>query len=148
MATINKVILVGNVGNVDFKEFDNGGKIVNMSLATAENYQKDGEWVSKTEWHRCTCGIPGIVERANNINKGDSLYVEGSIQTRKWTDKEGSEKEIKEIKLTTVRVVSKKRTEGEYQESAPVKGSKPAPKKSKPKTAAAVVDAMDDEMPF
>ena len=109
MATINKVILVGNVGSVDFKEFDNGGKIVNMSLATADNYKKDGEWVSRTEWHRCSCGIPGIVERANNINKGDSLYVEGSIQTRKWTDKDGSEKEIKEIKLTTVRVISKKR---------------------------------------
>lgn len=148
MATVNRVILVGNVGSVDFKEFDNGGKIVNMSIATADNYKKDGEWISNTEWHRCTCGIPGIVERANNIGKGDTVYIEGTLKTRKWNDKEGNEREVKEIFINSIKVVSKKRNEGEYQEAAPIKGSKPAPKKSKPKTAAAVVDAMDDEMPF
>jgi len=108
MSTINKVILLGNVGNVEVKTFDNGGKIVNINLATSESYKKGDEYVDKTEWHRCVFSIPGITERAEKINKGDKIYVEGIIQTRAWTSKEGENKESKEIFCLSLKVMSRK----------------------------------------
>tara|TARA_R110002020_G_scaffold58337_6_gene159848 strand:- start:2107 stop:2535 length:429 start_codon:yes stop_codon:yes gene_type:complete len=142
MATINKVILVGNVGSVDVKEFDNGGKIVNISIATSEGYKKDGEWVNITEWHRCSSGIPSIVERSSNVNKGDVLYVEGSLKTRKWTSKEGEERETKEINFVSMRTINKKYDN--QTEEAPV--VKKTTKKTTKK--AAVVETVDDDLPF
>jgi single-strand DNA-binding protein len=97
MSTINKVILLGNVGSVDVKEFDGGKKLVQVSLATSESYKKGDEYVNKTEWHRCIFAIPNLADRAVNIKKGDKIYVEGSVSTNSWTSKEGEKKENKEI---------------------------------------------------
>lgn len=107
MSTINRVTLLGNVGNVEVKEFDKGRKLVQVSLATSESYKKGDDWVDKTEWHRCIFGIPNLAERASNIQKGDKLYVEGAIQTNSWTDKEGNERSTKEINCTMFRTFLK-----------------------------------------
>lgn len=138
--SVNKVILLGNVGSIDVKSFDNGGKIVNISVATTESYKKGEEWINKTEWHRCSCGIPAVVERADRINKGDMVYIEGSIVTRTW-EKEGEKKESKEISFNTIRVINRNKSE---EESFVPKSD------AKPKSAKQVLDSMDDsdDLPF
>ena len=120
MSTINRVTLLGYVGNVEVKEFDKGRKLVQVSLATSESYKKGDEWVDKTEWHRCIFGIPNLAERASNIKKGDKVYLEGAIQTNSWTDKEGNERSTKEINCTMFRTFLKN------------KNAEGAPKKAEP----------------
>lgn len=139
--SVNKVILLGNVGSVDVKSFDNGGKIVNISVATTESYKKGEEWINKTEWHRCSCGIPAIVERADRINKGDMVYLEGSIVTRTW-EKDGEKKESKEISFNTIRVINKN-TKSEEESFVPKSDAKP-------KSGKEVLAQMegDDDLPF
>ena len=138
--SVNKVILLGNVGSIDIKSFDNGGKIVNISVATTESYKKGEEWINKTEWHRCSCGIPAVVERADRINKGDMVYIEGSIVTRTW-EKEGEKKESKEVSFNNIRVINRNKSE---EESFVPKSD------AKPKSAKQVLDSMDDsdDLPF
>lgn len=112
MASINKVILLGSVGTIEVKE-----KVVQISLATSSGYKKkdSDEWVNKTEWHRLIFAIPTLVDKAKNIKKGDSIYVEGSINTNSWTTKEGEKKEIKEISVVTFMTMAKAKTpEREY----------------------------------
>jgi single-strand DNA-binding protein len=141
--SVNKVILLGNVGSVDIKSFDNGGKIVNISVATSESYKKGEEWVNKTEWHRCSCGIPAVVERADRINKGDMVYLEGSIVTRTW-EKDGEKKESKEISFNTIRVINRNNKEDQSESFAPKA-------KAEPKTAKQVIASMEDDsndLPF
>ena len=141
MSSINKVILLGNIGSIDVKSFDNGGKIVNISVATTESYKKGEEWINKTEWHRCSCGIPAVVERADRINKGDMVYIEGSIVTRTW-EKEGEKKESKEVSFNNIRVISKN-TKSEEESFVPKSDAKP-------KSAKQVLDSMEDstDLPF
>jgi single-strand DNA-binding protein len=138
--SVNKVILLGNVGSIDVKTFDNGGKIVNISVATTESYKKGEEWINKTEWHRCSCGIPAVVERADRINKGDMVYVEGSIVTRTW-EKDGEKRESKEVSFNSIRVINKNKSE---EESFVPKSD------AKPKSGKEVLAAMDDndDLPF
>ena len=104
MASVNKVILLGSVGSVEVKE-----KLVQISLATSSGYKKkdSDEWVNKTEWHRLIFAIPNLVERAKFIGKGDSIYVEGSINTNSWTTKEGEKKDIKEIAVVSFTTMAK-----------------------------------------
>jgi single-strand DNA-binding protein len=102
--------LLGNVGNVDVKDLEGGRKLVQLSLATSDGYKKDGEWVDKTEWHKCVFAIPTLAERAANISKGDKIYVEGSINTNSWTNKEGEKKEFKEISCVSFKTFSKNKS--------------------------------------
>jgi len=77
-------------------------------LATSTRYKKpDGNWDDKTEWHRCIFVIPALAERAVSINKGDKIYVEGSISTNAWVTKEGEKREMKEISCTTFTTFAK-----------------------------------------
>ena len=140
--SLNKVILLGNVGSVDIKSFDNGGKIVNISVATTESYKKGDEWVNKTEWHRCSCGIPSIVERAERINKGDLISIEGSIITRSY-EKDGEKKESKEISFNSIKVINKNTKSNELEGATPKA-------KPEPKSAKQVIDSMGDssDLPF
>jgi len=101
--SVNKVILVGNVGNdPEIRTFNNGGKVANFSLATSENWRdkQSGERREKTEWHRVAVfndGLVGVIERY--VKKGSKLYIEGKLQTRKWTDNSGVEKYTTEVVL-------------------------------------------------
>ena len=99
--SVNKVILVGNVGrDPEVRTMQDGGKVVNFSIATSEtwNDRSSGERKEKTEWHRVVVfndRIADVVERY--VRKGKSVYVEGALQTRKYTDPSGVEKQTTEI---------------------------------------------------
>jgi len=108
MSTINKVVLLGNVGKVEVKSFENGKKLVQVSLATQDGYKKaDGNYENKTEWHRCIFAIPNLAEKAAAIQQGDKIYLEGSINTNSWTTKDGDSKQIKEISCTMFKTFAK-----------------------------------------
>jgi single-strand DNA-binding protein len=101
--SVNKVILLGNVGgDPTIRSTQDGKKIATFSLATSDKWKdkQSGEQRDKTEWHRVVVfseGLAGIVERY--VKKGTKLFVEGSLQTRKWTGNDGVEKYTTEIIL-------------------------------------------------
>ena len=101
--TINKVILVGNIGNdPEIRSTSDGREIANFSLATSESWKdkNTGERKSKAEWHRVVIFSQGLVGIAKNyLKKGTKIYIEGQLQTRKWTDNSGIEKYTTEIVL-------------------------------------------------
>jgi single-strand DNA-binding protein len=101
--SINKVILIGNVGkDPEIRSMNNGNEVALFSLATSE-YWRDkatGEKKDKTEWHRIVVYSQGLVNIIKNyVKRGTKLYVSGSIQTRRWTDAQGAEKYATEIIL-------------------------------------------------
>lgn len=98
--SLNKACLIGRLGNdPEIKNFDNGGKVANFSLATSETWTKDGEKKISTEWHNISVfgKLAEIVEKF--VKKGDKLYLEGKIKTRSWEDQDGNKKYITEIIL-------------------------------------------------
>jgi single-strand DNA-binding protein len=100
--SVNKVILIGNVGkDPEIRTFGNGGKVANFSIATSENWKdKQGQRQEKTEWHNIAVfndGLVGVIERY--VKKGSKLYIEGKLQTRKWQDRDGNDKYTTEVVL-------------------------------------------------
>jgi single-strand DNA-binding protein len=96
---INKVTLVGNVGEAPrFNQLENKQAVAHFSLATSEDYtDKEGKEVKKTEWHRITVWNKRAEVVKNHVKKGDTLYVEGKIQTSSYDDKEGVKRYSTEI---------------------------------------------------
>ena len=105
--SVNKVILVGNLGkDPEVRRMQSGDPVVNLSLATSETWRdkSSGERKEKTEWHRVVIFNKNLAEVAEKyLRKGSKVYVEGSLQTRKWTDKDGAEKYSTEIVLQNFR---------------------------------------------
>src|SRR6195952_5556654 len=101
--SVNKVILVGNLGaDPEVRNLPSGGKVVNLSIATSENWKdkNTGERREKTEWHRVVIFSEGLARVAESyLKKGSKVYIEGQLQTRKWTDQAGVEKYSTEIVL-------------------------------------------------
>ena len=101
MGSINKVILVGNLGrDPEIRSMPNGDRIANLSIATSETWRdkSSGERKEKTEWHRVVIFNDNIVKVVENyVKKGSTVYIEGALQTRKWTDQQGVEKYSTEI---------------------------------------------------
>jgi single-strand DNA-binding protein len=99
--SVNKVILVGNLGrDPEVRTAQNGDKIVNLNIATSETWKDrgTGERKEKTEWHRVVIFNPNLADIAERyLRKGSSVYVEGALQTRKWTDQSGQEKYTTEV---------------------------------------------------
>jgi single-strand DNA-binding protein len=99
--SVNKVILVGNLGrDPEVRNTQEGGKIVNLALATSEtwNDRQSGERKERTEWHRVVIFNDRVAEVAEKyLKKGAKIYVEGSLQTRKWTDQSGQERYTTEV---------------------------------------------------
>jgi single-strand DNA-binding protein len=99
--SVNKVILIGNLGkDPEIKSFQNGGKIANFSIATSEQWKDKmtGERKERTEWHNIVIngdGLVGVVERY--LKKGSKVYVEGSLRTRKWQDRDGNDRYTTEV---------------------------------------------------
>lgn len=106
--SINKVILVGNVGqDPEVKHLDNNVALARFSLATSETYvAKNGEKVTTTEWHNIVLwrGLADLAEKY--IRKGKQIYVEGRIRTRSWDDKDGNKRYTTEIYGDVVRLLS------------------------------------------
>jgi single-strand DNA-binding protein len=99
--SVNKVILVGNLGkDPESKSFQNGGKIVKLTLATSESWKdrQSGEKKEKTEWHNVVINDERIAETAEKfLRKGAKVYLEGQIQTRKWQDQSGADRYTTEV---------------------------------------------------
>lgn len=99
--SVNKVILVGNLGrDPEVRTSQDGSKIVNLNIATSETWKdrSSGERKEKTEWHRVVIFNPNLADVAERfLRKGSSVYVEGALQTRKWTDQQGVEKYSTEV---------------------------------------------------
>lgn len=107
MSSVNKVILVGNLGrDPEVRAFQNGGRVANLSLATSESWKdkNSGERKERTEWHRVVVfneGLVGVCEKY--LSKGSKVYIEGQIETRKFTDNSGDERYTTEIVLRPFR---------------------------------------------
>lgn len=127
MSGVNKCILLGNVGkDPDVKRLDNGVLMAHFSLATSENFKdkNSGEKKEHTEWHNIVMwrNIAESVEKSD-LKKGDRVYLEGKIKSRKWTDKSGVEKFGVEIVADTFTIVSRKKTDGATADEVEVQSS-------------------------
>ncbi len=107
MAGVNKVILVGNLGkDPEVRSMNNGGEVVSFSLATSESWtdKQSGERKDKTEWHNIVIFNENIGRVAKQyLKKGSTCYIEGQIQTRKWTDNDGRDRYTTEVVLQRFR---------------------------------------------
>lgn len=106
MAGVNKVILVGNLGNdPESRSLGNGGEVVNLSVATSETWKdKDGNRQERTEWHRVVIFNENLGRVAKSyLRKGSKVYLEGQLQTRKWQDNSGQDKYSTEVVLQRFR---------------------------------------------
>lgn len=108
--SVNKVILVGNVGkDPEVKHLDSNSSVANFTLATSDHYtNKSGEKVTTTEWHNIVCwsGLATLAE--NYIRKGSQIYVDGKIRTRSYDAQDGSKRYITEILADTIQLLGKK----------------------------------------
>jgi single-strand DNA-binding protein len=145
--SVNKVILVGNLGkDPEVRRMTSGEPVVNLSVATSESWRDkaSGERKEKTEWHRVVIFNKNLAEVAEKyLRKGSKVYVEGQLQTRKWTDKDGAEKYSTEVVLQNFRgeltMLDGRNSEGGGGRER--MGASEAP-------ASFQRDEMDDEIPF
>ena len=105
-ASVNKVILIGNLGrDPEVRTMQNGGRIVNLNIATSENWKdRDGNPQERTEWHRVVIFNERLGEVAEQyLKKGSKVYLEGQLQTRKWQDQSGADRYSTEVVLQRYR---------------------------------------------
>ena len=156
MASVNKVILVGNLGaDPETRFMPNGDAVANIRLATTESWKdkQSGEKREITEWHRVVFYRKLAEIAGQYLKKGSSVYIEGRIRTRKWQDKEGQERYTTEIEASEMQMLGGRTgggasTSGDGSEygnakpaAAPARGAAPA------RTAPSFAE-MDDDIPF
>ncbi len=153
MASVNKAIIIGNLGkDPEMRYMPSGDAICNFSIATTDSWKdKSGEKQEKTEWHRISM-FGKLAEIAGEyLKKGSQVYVEGRLQTRKWQDKDGHERYTTEIVADRMQMLGSKSGGGSNFEvvdnsAASVPASAPAAKKPAP--AKGGFDDLDDDIPF
>ncbi|HEV2517534.1 MAG TPA: single-stranded DNA-binding protein [Devosia sp.] len=165
--SVNKVILVGNLGNdPEVRNLPSGGKVVNLSVATSDQWRdkNTGERKERTEWHRVVIFSEGLVRVAEQyLRKGAKVYIEGALQTRKWQDQSGQDKYSTEIVLqgfNSTLTMLDGRGDGEgasggggfsspRESSGGGFGGPPARQERRPSSAPAFESgSMDDDIPF
>ena len=146
MASVNKVILLGNLGKDPETRYTQGGDAVtNFSIATTERWKnKDGEQQEKTEWHKIVTFGRQAEIAGEYLKKGSQVFIEGRLQTRKWEDKEGVDRYVTEIIGDRFQMIGKRSDADDAPASKP--SEKPAPKRN-PKTGGPAGD-LDDDIPF
>lgn len=150
MASVNKVIIVGNIGrDPETRYMPSGDAVTNISVATSDRYKdkQTGEMKETTEWHRVAF-FGKLAEIAGQyLKKGSQVYVEGRLRTRKWADASGQEKYSTEIVADSMQMLgSKMSSGGEGGES--YSRSKSSESNAAPAPTAASLGAMDDDIPF
>jgi len=146
--SINKVILVGNLGgDPEVRHSQDGNKIVTFNVATSESWKdKNGERKDRTEWHRVVIFSPGLAEVAEKyLKKGSKVYVEGQLRTRKWQDSTGADRYSTEIVLSgfNAYMIMLDKTSGEFSGSDDTSASPDAGWDN-----SAPSGDIDDEIPF
>jgi single-strand DNA-binding protein len=103
MASVNRVILIGNLGrDPELRYTQSGQPLTRFSLATNERFKQGDDWQERTEWHRVVVWGKQAENCAQYLQKGRSVYIEGRLQTRDWEDKEGNKRQTTEIVAQTV----------------------------------------------
>ena len=151
MASVNKVIIVGFLGkDPETRYAPSGDAVTNISVATTDKWKdKDsGEQREATEWHRIVFFGRQAEVAAEYLKKGSPVYVEGSLQTKKWTDKEGVERYTTQIKAHNLQLLGRKEGGGEDQRPDPSARDKPVEERKAAKKPAGKFDDMDDDIPF
>jgi single-strand DNA-binding protein len=118
VASLNRVEIIGRLGrDPELRYTQSGSAVASMTIATDESYQdKDGNKVERTEWHRVSVFGKHAENCANYLKKGSMAYIDGSIATRKYTDQQGVEKYVTEIKAQRVQFLDSKKDGGQPQE--------------------------------
>ncbi|MBI0413265.1 MAG: Single-stranded DNA-binding protein [Nitrosomonadaceae bacterium] len=151
MASVNKVILIGNLGkDPETRYMPNGEAVTNITLATTETWKdKSGEKQEKTEWHRVTFYRKLAEIAGEYLKKGRPVYVEGRLETRKWTDKAGAERYTTEIIASDMKMLGSKPGSGGFEVAEREEGSS-ASTSAKPVSAKSGngFEDMDDDIPF
>jgi single-strand DNA-binding protein len=159
MASVNKVILIGNLGrDPEVRYLPSGDAVANFSMATTEKWKdKSGEMQEQTEWHRISFFGRQAEICGEYLKKGSSVYVEGRLQTRKWTDKEGHERTTTEIRGDRMQMLSGRGGGSGGSESMAREPREPATagagggsgaKPQQGKKGGGAFDQMDDDIPF
>ena len=158
MASVNKVILVGNLGaDPETRFMPNGDAVANVRLATTESWKDKatGEKREITEWHRVVFYRKLAEIVGQYLKKGSAVYVEGRIRTRKWQDKEGQERYTTEIEANEMQMLggrsgggSSSGGEAEYGGSMPSSAAPSASRGAAPAKKAPSFEDMDDDIPF
>ena len=166
MASVNKVIVVGNLGrDPEMRSFPSGDQVANVTIATTDKWKdkQTGEMKEATDWHRVVFNgrLAEIV--GQYLRKGSQVYVEGSLRTRKWTDKDGIEKYTTEIRADQMQMLGSRQGMGgpggddgggggyeAPRQSAPARAPAAAAPRQAPAAskAASGFDDMDDDIPF
>jgi single-strand DNA-binding protein len=178
MASVNKVIIVGNLGkDPEMRSFPSGDQVANVTIATTDKWKDkaSGEMKEATEWHRVVFNgrLAEIV--GQYLRKGSQVYVEGSLRTRKWTDQSGVEKYTTEIRADQMQMLGSRQgmggqggqagQGGGYDDGggyeaprqaapaparapAPAPRQAPAPAPAQSRTSSSGFDDMDDDIPF
>ena len=143
MASVNKVILVGNLGaDPEVRYMPSGEAVVNLRLATTDTWKdKDGNKQEATEWHRVSFFGRLAEVCGQYLRKGSQIYVEGSIRTRKYTDKDGAEKYATEVRGERMQMLGSRQGGGEPAAS-------PSPPDRPTAPAGNDFAGLDDDMPF
>ena len=171
MASVNKVIIVGNLGkDPEMRSFPSGDQVANVTIATTDRWKdkQSGEMKEATEWHRVVFNgrLAEIV--GQYLRKGSQVYVEGSLRTRKWTDQSGVEKYTTEIRADQMQMLGSRQGQGQGDggggagygagHEAPRQSATPASRPASPpprqapapsqSPASSGFDDMDDDIPF
>ena len=158
---VNKVIIIGNLGNdPEQKAMPNGNAVVNITVATSESWKdkQTGQKQERTEWHRVVF-FNRLAEIAGQyLSKGSKVYLEGSLRTRKWQDQSGNDRYTTEIVASEMQMLDSREAGGQYQ--APQQYQQQAPQQQAPQQQAAprqqeapqqqqqAPDNFDDDIPF
>jgi single-strand DNA-binding protein len=155
--SVNKVILVGNLGaDPEARSLTSGSEVVNMRIATSEQWKdRDGNRQERTEWHNVVIFNENLGRVAKNyLRKGSKVYLEGQIQTRKWTDQSGNDRYTTEVVLQRFRgelVLLDSRdgggSRGSFSDDFENVGTAPSRAQARPQPAAFDTD-LDDDVPF
>lgn len=146
MASVNKVILIGNAGrDPELRYMPSGKAVANVSIATTSRYKKDGEVTEETQWHRVTF-YDRLAEIAGEyIKKGKPVYVEGRLKYGKYTDKDGAEKNTVDIVATELQLLGgRESSDGEAPQRQTSPRQAPAPRQA----GGSGFDEMDSDIPF
>jgi single-strand DNA-binding protein len=158
MASVNKVILVGNLGaDPETRYMPNGDAVCNIRLATTESWKdkSSGEKREITEWHRVVFYRKLAEIAGQYLRKGSSVYIEGRIRTRKWQDKDGQDRYTTEIEATEMQMLGGRGGDGgqhgggspDPQQGRQQQGGQQRPRQSAP-PASRGFDDMEDDIPF
>lgn len=157
MASVNKVIIVGNLGrDPEMRTFPSGDQVANVTVATTDKWKdkQTGEMKEATEWHRVTFNGRLAEIAGQYLRKGSQVYVEGSLRTRKWTDQSGVEKYSTEIRADQMQMLGGRQGGDQGEDGGHSRAPATAPRQQQRNApapaprAASGFDDMDDDIPF